>query len=75
MCAVVARGADTWNRWGRVGEALNKQNSLCGPMPLEQAIHEFKDKFKEKTKNKWEDRASFVVHPKKYTYLERDYND
>jgi len=32
----------------------------------------FKQKFKEKTRNAWEDRENFVVHTGKYTYLEKD---
>ena len=38
----------------------------------DQAIAEFKKKFKDKTKNKWEDRANFVPSPGKYTLLEMD---
>jgi len=63
----------TWNRWGRVGEEKNKQNQLLGPMALSEALADFRKKFKDKTKNEWEDRANFVKHDKKYHYLERDY--
>jgi len=63
----------TWNRWGRVGEEKNKQNQLLGPMGLDAALDDFKKKFKDKTKNRWEDRGDFTKHPKKYHYIERDY--
>jgi hypothetical protein len=38
----------TWNRWGRVGEELNKQNQLLGPMDLDAALKDFNKKFKDK---------------------------
>lgn len=63
----------TWTRWGRVGEELNKQNALLGPQSLDEALKEFNKKFKEKTKNAWADRESFVKHDKKYQLVERDY--
>lgn len=63
----------TWNRWGRVGEERNKQNQLLGPMSLEEALDDFKKKFKDKTKNAWADRENFVKHDKKYQLIERDY--
>lgn len=37
---------------------------------LEDAKKDFKKKFWEKTKNKWEDRKHFVPHPNKYTLIE-----
>ncbi|XP_034340058.1 protein mono-ADP-ribosyltransferase PARP3 isoform X1 [Arvicanthis niloticus] len=57
-----------WNRWGRVGEVgQSKMNHFnC----LEDAKKDFKKKFWEKTKNKWEDRNHFVPHPNKYTLIE-----
>lgn len=36
----------------------------------EDAISAFEKKFKDKTKNNWDDRDNFVAHPKKYTMLE-----
>ncbi|XP_076332637.1 protein mono-ADP-ribosyltransferase PARP3-like isoform X2 [Tachypleus tridentatus] len=60
-----------WNRWGRVGEP--GQNALRGPMTsLESAKLDFKKKFQDKTRNKWENRDNFVPHPGKYTLLEMD---
>ena len=49
------------------------QNQLLGPLDLAAALKDHKKKFKDKTKNAWEDRADFVKHDKKYHYLERDY--
>lgn len=37
---------------------------------LEDAKKDFKKKFWEKTKNKWEERNQFVAHPNKYTLIE-----
>lgn len=37
---------------------------------LEDARKDFKKKFWEKTKNKWEERNHFVAHPNKYTLIE-----
>jgi len=61
-----------FTRWGRVGvpgqQAL-KASSLDG------AKGEFLSKFREKTKNDWANRASFVAYPGKYTWLEMAYDD
>ena len=60
-----------WNRWGRVGEA--GQHSQKGPFQSEdQAAKEFCKKFKDKTKNAWEERESFVPVKGKYMLLEMD---
>ena len=60
-----------WNRWGRVGEP--GQNALKGPFSkIEDAAKEFKKKFLDKTKNKWENRDSFVPSRGKYTLIEMD---
>jgi poly [ADP-ribose] polymerase len=63
-----------WNRWGRVGE--KGQNALK-PFGgnINGAINEFKKKFKEKTKNNWENRNAFKPVPGKYTLLDMDYED
>lgn len=37
---------------------------------LEDAKKDFEKKFREKTKNKWEERDHFVAHPNKYTLIE-----
>ncbi len=59
-----------WTRWGRVGEP--GQNSLGPGTDLETAKKEFKKKFSDKTKNKWENRDNFKPVPKKYTLIEMD---
>ncbi|XP_069792952.1 protein mono-ADP-ribosyltransferase PARP3 isoform X2 [Narcine bancroftii] len=57
-----------WNRWGRVGEI--GQNKLNPPVALNNAVNDFEKKFKDKTKNNWANRDSFVAHPGKYTMIE-----
>lgn len=57
-----------WNRWGRVGEVGQSKMNHFGC--LEDAKKDFKKKFWEKTKNKWEERDHFVAHPNKYTLIE-----
>ena len=63
-----------WNRWGRVGEP--GQNAMKGPFgTVEQASQEFCKKFRDKTKNAWEDRQNFTPVPGKYTLIEMDDDD
>ncbi|KAJ7536040.1 hypothetical protein O6H91_12G054800 [Diphasiastrum complanatum] len=63
-----------YNRWGRVG--VKGQDKLAGPYSSrDQAIIAFETKFFEKTKNDWSERHSFVPFPKKYTWLEMDYDE
>ncbi|KAL5015107.1 hypothetical protein ScPMuIL_009377 [Solemya velum] len=57
-----------WNRWGRVGEP--GANALKGPIPKDDAIKDFKKKFQDKTRNKWENRSNFQAVPGKYTMLD-----
>lgn len=45
-------------------------NALKGPTTLDSAVADFKKKFQDKTKNKWEQRDNFKAHPGKYTLLE-----
>ncbi|XP_078678445.1 protein mono-ADP-ribosyltransferase PARP3-like [Branchiostoma floridae x Branchiostoma belcheri] len=59
-----------WNRWGRVGEP--GQSALKGPWDLETAKKDFEKKFKDKTKNDWSKRGSFMPVKGKYTLLEMD---
>ena len=59
-----------WTRWGRVGE--DGQNALIGPSDFAKALKAFQSKFKDKTKNAWEDRASFEPHAGKYALIEID---
>ncbi len=62
-----------WTRWGRVGEP--GQNALKMFKLLPEAEKEFKKKFSDKTKNKWETRDKFVPAPGKYTLIEMDEED
>jgi len=39
-------------------------------MSLNDAVADFKKKFQDKTKNKWEQRDNFKAQPGKYTLLE-----
>ncbi|XP_069722399.1 protein mono-ADP-ribosyltransferase PARP3 [Phaenicophaeus curvirostris] len=57
-----------WNRWGRVGEG--GQSKLMPYTFLEAAKKDFEKKFREKTKNRWEERENFVAQPGKYTLIE-----
>jgi len=45
---------------------------MKGPWDLETAKKDFEKKFKDKTKNDWSKRGSFVPVPGKYTLLEMD---
>ncbi|KAJ3348914.1 Poly [ADP-ribose] polymerase 2 [Entophlyctis luteolus] len=63
----------TWTRYARVGNiGQTQQPEFSDP---QSAISAFEHKFKDKTKNRWEDRANFVKYPGKYHYLERDYQE
>jgi len=63
-----------WTRWGRVGES--GQNAQKGPFgDLDKAISEFKKKFKDKTRNNWDDRDNFEPASGKYTMIEMDAQD
>jgi poly [ADP-ribose] polymerase 2/3/4 len=59
-----------WTRWGRVGE--DGQNALIGPSDFGKALKAFQSKFKDKTKNAWEDRASFKPAAGRYSLIEVD---
>jgi poly [ADP-ribose] polymerase len=59
-----------WTRWGRVGE--DGQNALIGPSDLGKALKAFQAKFKDKTKNAWEDRANFKPAAGRYALIEID---
>ena len=60
-----------WNRWGRVGEG--GQTAMKGPFQTaEVAEKEFCKKFKDKTRNSWEERENFTAVKGKYTLLEMD---
>lgn len=57
-----------YNRWGRVGEI--GQFKLITFSTLEDAVKDFEKKFKDKTKNDWAKRDTFVAHPGKYTMID-----
>ena len=57
-----------WTRWGRVGEVGSSADKHCTTM--NDAIKEFKKKFKDKTKNDWDKRSNFVPQPGKYTLID-----
>jgi len=59
-----------WTRWGRVGE--DGQNALIGPSDLAKALKAFQSKFRDKTKNAWEDRATFKPVSGRYSLIEID---
>lgn len=59
-----------WTRWGRVGET--GQSALVGPTSFEGALKAFESKFKDKTSNKWADRAKFKPASGRYTLIEVD---
>jgi poly [ADP-ribose] polymerase len=59
-----------WTRWGRVGET--GQSALVGPTDLPKALKAFQSKFKDKTSNVWEERATFKPASGRYTLIEVD---
>lgn len=63
-----------WTRWGRVGEP--GQHAMKGPFSKKDAAEkEFCKKFKDKTRNDWEERGNFTPVPGKYTLIEMDDED
>ena len=66
-----------WTRWGRVGE--NGQSNLYPPpteassLSIENAKKQFANKFRDKTKNIWEERKFFVKQAGKYDMVALDY--
>ena len=46
--------------------------SLQGPRDEKTSVTDFRKKFRDKTKNNWDDRATFTPSPGKYTLLEMD---
>ncbi|XP_022337591.1 poly [ADP-ribose] polymerase 2-like [Crassostrea virginica] len=58
--------------WGRVGKPGRESEKSHGDH-LENAKTEFKKKFKEKTKNNWDQRMDFKKVPGKYHLLAIDY--
>lgn len=63
-----------WTRWGRVGE--DGQTAMAADSEsFDSAKAQFEKKFKDKTGNSWEDRATGPMRPKKYVFIERSYED
>eukprot|EP01062_Namystynia_karyoxenos_P003402 TRINITY_DN11215_c0_g1_i2.p2 TRINITY_DN11215_c0_g1~~TRINITY_DN11215_c0_g1_i2.p2 ORF type:complete len:556 (+),score=218.28 TRINITY_DN11215_c0_g1_i2:99-1766(+) len=60
-----------WNRWGRVGEPGQNKLENHGAN-VAGAIRSFEQKFKDKTRNNWADRANFKPSPGKYTLVDMD---
>jgi predicted DNA-binding WGR domain protein len=63
----------TWNRWGRLGAEGQSALAPCGSYEL--AIKAFCKKFKDKTKNSWDERDNFVKYDKKYQLVETEGGD
>ncbi|XP_035527134.1 poly [ADP-ribose] polymerase 2 [Morone saxatilis] len=68
-----ARVYSVWMRWGRVGKVGQNSLTACGG-DLLKAKDIFKKKFLDKTKNEWEDRASFEKVAGKYDMVFMDYS-
>eukprot|EP00294_Goniomonas_avonlea_P012894 CAMPEP_0114554936 /NCGR_PEP_ID=MMETSP0114-20121206/8477_1 /TAXON_ID=31324 /ORGANISM="Goniomonas sp, Strain m" /LENGTH=645 /DNA_ID=CAMNT_0001740019 /DNA_START=6 /DNA_END=1943 /DNA_ORIENTATION=- len=66
-------GYAVFTRWGRVGEKGQQAMQACGNKDA--CIKAYKSKFREKTKNDWDNRANFTPVSGKYTLLEMDYGD
>lgn len=52
------------------GQGEPGQSNLAEASNADAAVKNFEKKFKEKTKNNWSDRDSFVSHAGKYTLIE-----
>eukprot|EP01062_Namystynia_karyoxenos_P011791 TRINITY_DN14234_c0_g1_i1.p1 TRINITY_DN14234_c0_g1~~TRINITY_DN14234_c0_g1_i1.p1 ORF type:complete len:707 (+),score=245.90 TRINITY_DN14234_c0_g1_i1:106-2226(+) len=63
----------TWNRWGRVGAVGMSKLQEFGDK--ESAKADFRKKFRDKTKNDWSARESFVKHSGKYQLMDIDYGE
>ncbi|CAB4033382.1 Hypothetical predicted protein, partial [Paramuricea clavata] len=63
------KGFHVWTRWGRNG--TDGQSKLEGPLSEEDAEKNFKKKFQDKTKNKWDKRQQFTAVKGKYTLVQK----
>lgn len=61
------------NRWGRVGEFGQSKPSHFSS--LDAAMKDFESKFKQKTKNSWDQRNQFKKTSGKYDLIERHYEE
>lgn len=64
----------TWFRWGRIGYTTNSNTTLKPHTTITAAVAEFEKKFKDKTKNNWEERDEFVKFSGKYDLVILDYS-
>ncbi|CAK7245989.1 MAG: hypothetical protein STHCBS139747_007610 [Sporothrix thermara] len=63
---------NTWTRWGRVGE--RGQSAMLGKGTLDDAIKQFRKKFRDKSNLSWDERNA-DPRPGRYAYVERNYDD
>ncbi|XP_077581070.1 poly [ADP-ribose] polymerase 2 [Stigmatopora nigra] len=68
-----ARVFSVWTRWGRVGKVGQCNLTSCGG-DLQKSKSFFKKKFFDKTKNVWDQRASFEKVTGMYDMVYMDYN-
>ncbi|XP_042562084.1 poly [ADP-ribose] polymerase 2 isoform X2 [Clupea harengus] len=68
-----AKAYSVWLRWGRVGKVGQNNLVTCGG-DLAKAKDVFKKKFLDKTKNDWENRATFEKVPGKYDMIFMDFS-
>ncbi|XP_041805521.1 poly [ADP-ribose] polymerase 2 isoform X2 [Chelmon rostratus] len=68
-----SKAYSVWMRWGRVGKVGQSSLTACGG-DLLKAKDIFKKKFLDKTKNEWEDRATFDKVAGKYDMVFMDYS-
>ncbi|KAK5077150.1 hypothetical protein LTS08_006160 [Lithohypha guttulata] len=64
----------TPTRWGRVGET-GQLKMAADATTYNNALAEFKKKFKDKTGNSWEERSTGSIKKGKYAFIERSYED
>lgn len=63
-----------WVRYGRVGER-GQTKMYADRVNFHTALAQFEKLFKSKTGSRWDDRASAHGGPKKYAFLERNYEE
>ncbi|EDO29976.1 predicted protein [Nematostella vectensis] len=70
MQVIFEKGKNLWvllTRWGRIGD--RGQHQLTPFSDAKAATDEFKKIFRSKTGNLWDEKGSFVKHPKKYSLV------
>lgn len=63
-----------WVRYGRVGER-GQTKMYADRVGFHTALAQFEKLFKDKTGRRWDDRASAHGGPKRYAFLERNYEE